>query len=359
MSTPSTTTPAPLLTERGTGHGIGTVELGDSLLVSAQGFGAMGLTGSYGSADDNESLRTINHAIDSGITLLDTADIYGAGANERLLSSVLRTRRDQVVLASKFGFVSGAKSGEPKFQGDPDYVRRSLDASLTRLDVDHIDLYYYHRVDPRVEIEETVGALAALVAVGKIKHIGLSEVTARELERANAIHPIAAVQSEFSLFSRDVEGLVLPTARGLGVGFVAYAPLGRGFLTGAVASSADLGVDDARHHFPRFATERIAANQALVAVMGRVATAESISPAQVALAWVHERGRALGVAIVPIPGTRRAARIDENLAAATHRLSPASLEALEDLAVEVSGDRNGDPLSISQGREAREHPAGP
>ncbi|MET1033779.1 MAG: aldo/keto reductase [Arthrobacter sp.] len=333
--------------------GPGTVTLGDGLRVPAQGLGAMVFTDAYGPADPARSLRTIHHAIDAGAGLLDTADVYGGGRNESLLADVLRTRRDEVVLATKFGILSGAGPGEPRAQGDPEHVRRSVDASLARLRVEAIDLYYYHRVDPRVDIEETVAALAGLVAAGKIRHVGLSEVTAAELERANAVHPIAAVQSEWSLFSRDVERLVLPTARRLGVGFVAYSPLGRGFLAGGVASAADLPAGDARRNFPRFGADEIAANTAPLRTLQDVAAAEGMTAAQAALAWLYASGRRMGVPVVPIPGTRRAERVDENLAAAAATLSHASLEALDSLAGQVAGDRNGDLLFVSLGRELR------
>lgn len=332
----------------------GRILLGDGLSVPRQGLGAMVFTDAYGPADPAASLRTIHHAIDVGAGLLDTADVYGGGRNESLLSDVLRTRRDEVVLATKFGILPGAGPHEPRAQGDPAHVRRSVDASLARLRVEAIDLYYYHRVDPRVEIEETVAALAGLVAAGKIRHIGLSEVTAVELERANAVHPIAAVQSEWSLFSRDVEQLVLPTARRLGVGFVAYSPLGRGFLTGAVTSTADLGPGDARRNFPRFGADEISHNARLLRVVEAVSEGEGTTPAQTALAWLYESGRRIGVPVVPIPGTRRAERVDENVAAASVALSPASLATLDELAGRVSGDRNDDLLYISQGREQRE-----
>jgi aryl-alcohol dehydrogenase-like predicted oxidoreductase len=325
---------------------------GHDLTVPALGYGAVGLSASYGPVHDAESLRTLNHALDAGITLLDTADVYGRGHNERLLSQVLKHRRDEVVLASKTGIIPDAEPGGPKAHGDPESVRRSLDESLQRLGVETIDLFYYHRVDSRVPIEETVGAFAQAVDAGKIRRIGLSEVTSSELRRAAAVHPITAVQSEYSLFSRDVEDFVLPAAASLGVGFVAYSPLGRGFLSGQVSSVADLGPDDARRKFPRFGPEEIAANLRLVDTVNQVAIHENATPAQVALAWLAARGKRLGVGLVPIPGTRRTERIDENLDSLDLVLSPESLASLDSLAAQVSGERAQDVNFIAKGRES-------
>ena len=330
------------------------ITLGDGFATSEQGLGGMVFSSVYGEADLQESLHTINTAIDAGITLLDTADIYGGGHNEELFSQILKTRRQEVQIATKFGIVSNPRAGEPKAQGDPAYVRKSLEASLQRLGTDAVDLYYYHRVDPRVPIEETTGALAELVREGKIRHIGLSEVTAGELVRAATVHPIAAVQSEWSLFSRDVENRLLPAAAKIGVGFVAYSPLGRGFLTGGVAGSADLAPSDLRHNFPRFGSSELDRNIPLLQTIERSAAREGITPAQLALAWVYYSGRRLGVPTVPIPGTRRAGRIAENLSAASIELSPGTLDALDGLYARVSGDRATDPLYISRGRELLE-----
>lgn len=330
------------------------IALGDGLVTSEQGLGGMVFSSVYGPADERESLVTINTAIDAGITLLDTADIYGSGSNEKLFAGILKTRRDEVQIATKFGILSDPRPGGPKAQGDPAYVRTSLEASLRRLGTDAVDLYYYHRVDPRVPIEETTGALAELVSEGKVRHIGLSEVTAGELARAAAVHPIAAVQSEWSVFSRDVENRLLPAAAGLGVGFVAYSPLGRGFLTGAVGSSADLPDGDLRRRFPRFGPGELSRNVPLLQIIDRTAAAEGITAAQLVLAWVHHRGRRLGVATVPIPGTRRAGRILENLSAAAVELSPGAMAALDGLSARVAGDRAADPLYISRGRELLE-----
>jgi aryl-alcohol dehydrogenase-like predicted oxidoreductase len=331
--------------------------LGDGLVTSAQGFGGMALTNVYGAADPTESLATLDHALDAGVTLIDTANIYGAGANEQLISGLLARRRAEVVLATKFGILPAPTSDGHRARGDAAYVRESIDASLDRLRTDHIDLYYYHRVDSRVPIEETVGALSELVTAGKILHIGLSEVTARELERAHAVHPIAAVQSEWSVWSRDVEDHVIPTAARLGIGFVAYSPLGRGFLTGTVTDAAALDSSDLRRAFPRFAGGRLATNLSVVDVVQKVAADEGITPAQVALAWVYASGRRLGIPVVPIPGTRRAHRVDENLAAIPLQLSSASLDLLNAASASVDGDRASDPLFISQGREVRENAA--
>ena len=332
----------------------GRVMLGDGFVTSGQGLGGMVFSSVYGQADEQESLHTIHAAIDAGITLLDTADIYGDGHNETLFGKILATRRDEVQIATKFGIVPNPGPGAPKAQGDPAYARRCLEASLLRLGTDVVDLYYYHRVDPRVPIEETTGVLAELVQEGKIRHIGLSEVTAGELERAAAVHPIAAVQSEWSVLSRDVEERLLPAAAALGTGFVAYSPLGRGFLTGAVEDAGDLAGSDLRRRFPRFGSAELEENAALRAVVSATAAAEGLTPAQLVLAWLYDSGHRLGVATVPIPGTRRAGRMAENLSAAALELSPAALEALNGLSSRVAGERAGDLLFISRGRELLE-----
>lgn len=331
------------------------VELGDGLITSAQGLGGMALTDVYGAADPDESVATINHAIDIGVTFLDTANVYGKGANEELFARVLEHRRDEVVLATKFGILPTPDAGGFRARGDAAYVHESIDASLKRLGTDSVDLYYYHRVDSRVPIEETVGALADLVTAGKIRHIGLSEVTALELERAHAVHPIAAVQSEWSLWSRDVEDYVIPTAARLGIGFVAYSPLGRGFLTGAVTDAKSLGATDARRNFPRFSEDNVAANLQVVDAVRQVAAAENLTLAQVALAWVYASGRRLGIPVVPIPGTRKAHRIDENASTVSLTLTDESLALLDGQYAGVEGERASDPLYISRGREQREH----
>ena len=327
--------------------------LGDGLTTSVQGFGGMALAETYGSADPGESLATLNHAIDLGITLIDTADVYGGGSNEELISRLFPARRDEIQLASKFGILSQPDSDGLKARGDAAYVRESIDRSLARLGTDRIDLYYYHRVDPRVPIEETVGALAELVEAGKIRHIGLSEVTALELERAHAVHPIAAVQSEWSIWSRDVEDYVIPTAARLGIGFVAYSPLGRGLL--AASTPAVIESTDLRTHFPRFGADSIETNRGIADAVAAVAAEEGHTPAQVALAWVYAHGRSAGVHVVPIPSTRRASRVDENVTAARITLSEESLKTLDGLADRVVGERAADTLWISRGREQREH----
>ena len=322
------------------------------LEVGEQGFGGMALADAYGPTDEATALATLHHAIDAGIRLIDTADIYGNGSNERLVGRVLRDRRDEVVLATKFGFVANARPDGPRFRGDRAYLRDAVVASLRRLRVERIDLYYYHRVDPRVPIEETAGALAELVAEGVVDRIGLSEVTADELERAHAVHPITAVQSEWSIWSRDVETHVVPTAARLGVGFVAYSPLGRGFLAAPITELAD---GDLRRNFPRFDAERLAANAPIGQTVRRIAAAEGVTPAQLALAWIGERGRVLGLPVVPIPGTRRSERIDENLGAVGLRLSAQALAELDGLGELVAGDRARRVEDISQGRERASH----
>src|ERR1700704_1227848 len=293
-----------------------TVELGDHLTVSAIGFGAMALTPVYGEVDDTESLATLHRTVDLGVTFIDTANIYGGGANEKLISKLLADRRDEVTLATKFGIVGNPAdraAGQLAARGDAAYVRQCIDESLQRLQTDVVDLYYMHRRDVNVPIEETVGAMVELVAAGKVRHLGLSEVTADELRAAVAVHPIAAVQSEWSIWSRDVERNVVPAAAELGVGFVPYSPLGRGFLTGTIRSAADLSPTDFRRTMPRYAEGALDANLAVVEVIKAVASQQDATPAQVALAWLRYRADALGVGSSPIPGTRRAARVEENL----------------------------------------------
>jgi aryl-alcohol dehydrogenase-like predicted oxidoreductase len=331
------------------------VQLGDGLTVSPLGFGGMALTPVYGEVDPAEALATLHHAVDAGVTFLDTADIYGGGSNEELIAKLLKERRSEVQLATKFGLVGNPAAGYTDIRGDAGYVRQAVDRSLARLGTDTIDLYYMHRRDLRVPIRETVEAMAELVKAGKIRHLGLSEVTAEELREANAIHPIAAVQSEWSIWSRDVERNVVPAAAGLGVGFVPYSPLGRGFLTGTVDASK-LGSNDFRRNIPRFAEAALDANQAVVATVRAVAEELSSSggaatPAQVALAWLLAQGRKLGLPVVPIPGTRKASRIDENLGALSLDLTPAQLERLDTAADAVVGSRSANPSWVSEGRE--------
>ena len=332
-----------------------TVTLGDELKVSAIGFGAMALTPVYGEVDDTESLATLHRCIDLGVTFIDTANVYGGGNNERLISKLLADRRDEVTLATKFGIKSNPVDraiGQLESRGDAAYVQQCIDESLSRLDTDVVDLYYMHRRDSSVPIEETVGAMAELVTAGKVRHLGLSEVTADELRAAVAVHPIAAVQSEWSIWSRDVERNVVPAAAELGVGFVPYSPLGRGFLTGTVRSVADLSSEnDFRRNFPRFAEGALEANLAVVDVVTSVAEAVDATAAQVALAWLRYRAEALGVASVPIPGTRRAARVEENLGSLSVKLGADQLAALDAAADVVSGNRFANMGWVSAGRE--------
>jgi aryl-alcohol dehydrogenase-like predicted oxidoreductase len=325
----------------------GTVTLGDQLVVSAMGFGGMALTPVYGGViDDDESLATLNHAVDIGVTLIDTANIYGSGDNERLIAQLLADRRDEVTLATKFGIESNpaeGATGRISARGDAAYVRQCVDESLGRLQTDVIDLYYMHRRDPRVPIEETVGAMAELVTAGKVRHLGLSEVSAEELRAAHAVHPIAALQSEWSIWTRDIEATIAPAAAELGVGIVPFSPLGRGFLTGTVSSSAYIGANDFRRTMPRFTGDALDANQAVVAAVASVADEVGATAAQVALAWLRYRAEALGVTSVPIPGTRRAARVDENFASLSVALTPAQVATLSEAGDAVSGKRYADP----------------
>ncbi len=298
------------------------------LTVSALGLGCMGMSDFYDPKlqDDAESVRVIHRYLDAGGTFLDTADMYGVGRNESLVGRALAGgRRDKAVLATKFAIVRGPEGQMLGVRGDPAYVRQACDASLARLGVDHIDLYYQHRVDPKVPIEETVGAMAGLVKAGKVKHLGLSEAAPATIRRAAAVHPIAALQTEYSLWSRDVEAEVLPTCRALGIGFVAYSPLGRGFLTGQFRSPDDFAPDDYRRNSPRFQGENFTKNLALVDEVRKLAEAKGCTASQLALAWVLSRGDD----VVPIPGTKRAKYLDENLGAATVTLSAAELAAIE------------------------------
>jgi aryl-alcohol dehydrogenase-like predicted oxidoreductase len=327
-----------------------TVHLGDGLMVSQLGFGGMALTPVYGEVDPADALRTLHHAVDSGVNFIDTADIYGGGSNEELIAQLLKARRDEVQLATKFGLVGSPADGYTDIRGDAAHIRQAVDRSLQRLGTDVIDLYYMHRRDLRVPIVETVEAMAELVQQGKVKHLGLSEVTAQELEEASGIHPIAAVQSEWSIWSRDVERNVVPAAAALGVGFVPYSPLGRGFLTGTVDASS-LGDNDFRRRIPRFAPDAASANEAVVATVRSVADELEATPAQVALAWLFAQGRLLGLPVVPIPGTRKTHRIDENLGALALKLTPAQLDALAEASDAVVGSRSADPNWVSQGRE--------
>ncbi|WP_218841183.1 aldo/keto reductase [Nocardia amikacinitolerans] len=313
------------------------------LAVSAQGLGCMGMSHAYGAADDDESIATLHRALDLGVTLLDTADFYGSGHNEELIGRAIAGRRDEAVLATKFGFAN--RLGEPtSIRGDAAYVRQACDASLRRLGVDHIDLYYQHRVDPQVPIEETVGAMAELVRAGKVRHLGLSEASASTIRRAHAVHPIAALQSEWSLWTRDLEAEIVPVCRELGIGIVPFSPLGRGFLTGRYNSVAELAENDMRRSQPRFADGNLEQNLAIVAKLDELATAKGVTAGQLALAWVQHRGDD----VVPIPGTRRQRYLEENLAALTVDLSPEDLIAIESAAPpsQIAGHRY-DPTSLT------------
>lgn len=327
-----------------------TIALADGLDVSIQGYGAMSVAPVYGPVDPAEALATLHHSIDIGVTFIDTANVYGEGASERAVGEVLRTRRDDVQLATKFGLVGNVVAGQRGIDGRPENVAGYLDASLGRLGVDHVDLYYLHRVDPNVPIEETVGAIAELVTAGKVRHIGLSEATGDELRRAHAVHPIAAIQSEWSVWSRDVERHVVPAAAELGVGFVPYSPVGRGYLTGTYDPNA-LGEFDLRRRFPRFADDALPGNAKVLGVIEDVARESEATPAQVVLAWLYAKGRELSLPVVPIPGTRYARRVTENAAAAELDLTPDQLARLDELAAITVGERSADPTWVSLGRE--------
>jgi aryl-alcohol dehydrogenase-like predicted oxidoreductase len=294
------------------------------LEVSAIGLGCMGMSDFYGPSDEATNLRVLNAALDIGINFLDTADMYGVGANERLLANVLKTRREEIVLATKFGSVRAPGGAFLGINGTAKYVHAACDASLRRLGVDHIDLYYQHRVDPKVAIEETVGAMADLIKAGKVLHLGLSEASAGTIRRAAKVHPITALQSEYSLWSRDLEATILPACEELGIGVVAYSPLGRGFLTGVFRKPEDFDAGDYRRDNPRFSSENFAANLQLVDVVSQIAREEGYTPAQVALAWLLD----CAPYIVPIPGTRNIKRLKENALSVMARLSDAHLERL-------------------------------
>jgi aryl-alcohol dehydrogenase-like predicted oxidoreductase len=315
-------------------------QLGD-LNVSSLGLGCMGMSQSYGvTTDEAESIATIHAAIDAGCTFIDTADVYGDGANEELVGRALAGRRDQVVLATKFGFkrTDPDSSAPPNVvDGSPAYARQALDASLRRLGVDHVDLWYLHRRDPQVPIEETVGAMAEQVAAGKVRYLGLSEVNGDTVRVAHAVHPISAVQSEWSLWTRDPETVVLPTLRELGVGFVPFSPLGRGFLTGQLKSPDDFEPDDMRRGLPRFSGENFQRNLDLVDKVKSLAAAKGITPGQLALAWLLAQGND----VAPIPGTKRRKYLAENLGAAEVELTPEELTALDEAFPPdvVAGDR--------------------
>ncbi|WP_267713444.1 aldo/keto reductase [Streptomyces sp. CoH17] len=337
-----------------TDHRIPTARLGDGgPEVGVQGLGCMGMSFAYGPTDTDASRATLERALELGVTLYDTADAYGAGENERFLAPFFKAHRDEVVVATKFALSIPPDDPTRRIvRNDAPYVREAVEASLRRLDLDVIDLLYMHRRDVNVPIEETVGVMAELVREGKVKHLGLSEVTGDELRAAQAVHPIAAVQSEWSLFSRDIEAGVVPAARALGVALVPYSPLGRGFLTGSFADAAqDLTDDDFRRQQPRYTGDNAAANAALLAPVRTVAEAHGATLAQIALAWVQQRARVHGLPVVPIPGTRKPARVAENAAATGIVLTQDELSLLEPIAQKVAGDRYADMTFTSAGRE--------
>ena len=320
--------------------------------VGVQGFGAMGISEFYGDTDEAAARDTLDAALEFGVTLIDTADAYGRGANEEFLAPFVAAHRDEITLATKFALERGDDPRHRGIRNDRPYIRQAVEGSLRRLGVETIDLYYMHRRDPAVPLAESVGAMAELVREGKVKYLGLSEVTGAELREAHAVHPITALQSEWSLFSRDVEHSAVGAAAELGVAFVPYSPLGRGFLSGAFADAAkDLSDDDYRRHQPRFSGEAAERNAALLAPVHKIAATHGATAAQVALAWVQQRARVHGLTVVPIPGTRKRSRLAENAAATRITLTDAELAELEPIAGQVTGDRYPDMRFTSTARE--------
>ena len=322
-----------------------TRKLGE-LEVSALGLGCMGMSEFYGGRDEAEAIATIHRALELGITLLDTADMYGPHTNEKLVGEAIKDRREQVVLATKFGIIRSEDQGFRGVNSRPEYVHQACDASLQRLGIETIDLYYLHRVDPNVPIEETVGAMAELVQQGKVRYLGLSEAAPNTIRRAHAVYPITALQSEYSLWSRDPEDEILPTVRELGIGFVPYSPLGRGFLSGQITSPDDLAEDDYRRTAPRFQGENFAKNLQVVEQVKAIASEKGVTPSQLALAWLLAQGND----IVPIPGTKRRRYLEENVAAVEITLTPEELQRIEAIAPQnvAAGDRYANMSSVNR-----------